>query len=218
MGACSVVVVLTLLFASAAHAVVIFDSFGPGYEFNGGQGSPVTGSATIDGYDRWDVACGFIAGASGGLDSIILAMAIGDDRVPVNQLALSLCSDASGQPGGVIESWTIPVPVDYGFGIPHPPFQASSVLKPTLAAGTQYWLMSEAATDQSILVWNDNSIGDWGPVSTRTNGGAWSIYSGLRGAFQVNGTAQAVPEPATVALFGLGVVALVLRRRKTAAL
>jgi len=213
MRAWSLVAVLALLFVSAAHAVTIFDNFGPGYDYNVGVGMIVTGSASI--YGQHDEAFSFVAASTCRLDSIALALAVDDPTVPTNEVALSLCSNQGGLPGAALESWTIPVS---GLsGNLNPPVWAYSALNPMLSAGTQYWLVGEANAAASAMVWFLNDTGDEGPMATRANGGSWVPSYGLRGAFQVNGTAQAVPEPATVALFGLGIVALVLRRRRRSA-
>lgn len=214
MRALILVALFVLLLAPAVHAITIYSNFGPGYTYNINAAYPVTGIAAPD-YDKFDIALDFIPTGTYGLDSITVAMCIGNQSVSVNEVALSICSDAGGQPGAVLESWTIPVPIEYGFGfIYNPPLSANSVLNPLLTSGTRYWLLAEAATDESVLEWNLSSPTDVGSLSFRMNGGAWTTYETERSAFQVNGSD--IPEPTTLALLGCGILVLLFFSRRRA--
>ena len=84
---------------------------------------------------------------------------------------------------------------------------ANSVLHPILQAGTQYWLIADPGNAATVDAWNFNSIGDTGPHAVSAGGGPFTDGTNTRGAFEILGTP--VPEPSTLALFGLGSLGLV---------
>lgn len=97
-------------------------------------------------------------------------------------------------------------------GTPLPILTADSISNPLLLVGTPYWLIASAPISDTLAIWNQNSIGDIGPVSeSNDNGATWqSNRVQDRGAFRVN----SVPEPSTFLLLVAGLAGVgILRRR-----
>ena len=122
-------------------------------------------------------------------------------------------------PGAVLESFSVPGTSLGPLGANNAPLVLSSVLKPLLTAGTQYWVAVTSSLNDSIA-WNWNSTGDASSEAISTDGGTtWFAPSGLTpGAYQVNGTpvTTVMPEPGALVL--LTTVLLLLAVGKPGAL
>jgi hypothetical protein len=126
-----------------------------------------------------------------------------------DQVLLSLRSDVGGQPGSALETFTLTN--SFGGGTAGV-FTANSILNPEMSAGT-YHVTIETIGDAAGK-WNLNNGAGTGPMVVSTDGGSsWTTFTDTNGAIRVFGT-QPVPEPATMAVLGLGTLAIIRRRKK----
>lgn len=201
------VALTALLVAAAVQADVIYNNYGSGYAYDTSVGWTVSGSASEGGYQ--ESAMAFTPTGSYTLNTITVSVGLvsGTDGFD-----LAMYSDASGLPGTALESWNnIATTGTFGDpGITETVTDASNLL---LTSGTQYWVVATPIASDLWTAWNQNSIGDTGPVAGNT-GASWFLQpSGSSpSAFEVTGST--VPEPATCALFALGLVGLLGKRRR----
>jgi hypothetical protein len=130
-------------------------------------------------------AASFVLAQDARLDSLQLpvlnALVGGTDDVRIE-----LRDDASGAPGGLIE--------DLGVhsGFPQYGITTSgqstfpSVAKPTLLAGTTYWIVCSAAHADTWVRWAPNDKGAQGQIGT-SSAGSWTVQNGTELALQVDG-------------------------------
>ena len=111
-----------------------------------------------------------------------------------------------------------------------PVLTATSVAKPDLMAGLQYWLVKDApavaSPQNEYLVWDNNSTFAVGYLETNGTPGAWQNSPNLdasetNGVFEIDGTLipGPTPEPGTWILLagGLGLLSVLARRRSKSA-
>jgi hypothetical protein len=126
-----------------------------------------------------------------------------------NEISVELRNDIGGKPGTVLESITFTNQLG-PFGSPNPPLLWNSTLHPLLNAGQQYWLDARSPLSGSLGIWNDNDTGDTSLTAFSNNGGAtWSTSKVNRGAFEVDGSAAAVPEPSGLIMVGICAIGMV---------
>lgn len=122
-----------------------------------------------------------------------------------SNITVSLCADGGGVPGSVLESFVVaatPTPTKYFI---------NSVTNPLLTTGT-YFIKVTPTTAADTGAWCQTDDGHTAGMTFSTNGGgSWNNFTDIDGAVTVHGTL--VPEPASLAVMGLGIVALVRRRR-----
>ena len=198
---------------SVRAGVVVFNDFGPGDSY-GASGYEL-------GYDHnvgltSEIACGFTvaAGQNYTLSEIDFAASIVSGT---NAIGVALLADSGGVPGTTLESWTVSGLGQYPALTP--PEVVISTLHPTLLAGQQYWLALTMGDSTTFAVWHNNSIGVTGPgyVISDGRGTLYEGDTGFVGAFRVEGTSSAVPEPSTLAGAGIAVflgLGYAWRRRK----
>jgi hypothetical protein len=195
------------LLAAPARADIIFNNFGPGDTYRQFLGNSVGGRFHQDVGDRFTPTA-----ASYTLDRVVLPLTLigGTDGVDV-----LFMTSVNGLPGSVLESWHVAnLPP---FGSTQPPTDLESVLNPLLEQGVPFYVVASVPLGESTsAVWNNNLVGDHGPLAIRQNGGSWFVINDAlgRGALRVEG--EVVPEPGTLALFGLGTLGLLgcARRRR----
>jgi hypothetical protein len=205
-GSCRIVLIavgIVFLAGGQAGATVLFNTFGPGDSYTTyagwvlGVGFPWPGNNITQG-DQFS----FTGLQAYNLATIELAAGL---VTGTNQLNVSLMSDAGGQPGAVMESFSFTDQMD-GFGGSYPPLLGTSVLHPLLTPGTDYWLIA-SAPDDTCAAWNISSPGVVGQHAYKQGAGAWEIIDGTAlGAFRINGTigAPVIPAPGALLLGGIG--------------
>jgi virulence family protein len=195
--------IVTCLFVSHAAAGVIYTNLTTSQTYNAG------GGLTID--PTHDVAQAFVAGTSGNLSTIQVAVKANPNLVTSTLFHMVLVNNNSGAPGSVIE--------DLGtVGVSASSFNDNSYLAvgtssthPLLTAGTTYWvealgLPANSPFPGTQAYWASNATGDSTHPNTRFNGGAWSWPGTSAMALQVN--SAPVPEPSAYLLLLSGILTM----------
>jgi hypothetical protein len=191
--------------AASADPVVLYSNFGsaPGYSI----GTAADPQGYVLQYESQTYMMGFQPSQTGQLSSI---------RVPLvwsSPVSTDFNAVVFG-PGGFsdpIETINFNGPPD---GQPGQAslLQATSVLNPTLAADTQYFLGLFIRERGTIWPWNNSDA--TGPYVRLTPVNS-SLQHGILGAFEVAGELAPVPEPSTLLLFttSAGILLQRIRRR-----
>lgn len=198
-------------FISQASAGVIFTNLTAGHTYNAG------GGLTID--TSHDVAQSFVAGVSGNLSTIEVAVKANTNLVTNTAFHMVLVNDNSGAPGSVIEDLGNIAASGTGFSDNSFLAIGTSSAHPLLTAGTTYWVEalglppSPPTFPGTQAYWASNATGDLTHPNVRFNGGAWSWPGTSAVALQVN--SAAVPEPSAflLSLFGIASMGAVAWRR-----
>ena len=181
--------------AISANADILFNSFG------------ASGSGYLPG-NAWSIysvqsfAIGFSVTGSYSLSEIDVALlsSASDQLTKIN-----LCSSNAGAPGSVIETLSVSPP-STGTRI-----ALASTQHSLLTTGNYFiTLVAGDANAQSGWCWNSDNATSTMLISPN-GGSSWSSFTERTGALEVLGSA--VPEPASIAVLGLGALALVRRRR-----
>lgn len=190
------------LAAAAPCSQVAFSTFGPGDSYNLNAGWTIGGPVPFMQGDQ------FAPTLSGTLSQIRLGL--GDTGTPGSAYTARLLTDAGGAFGTELGSWEVSTIEQLGAN--PTPLVINIANGPALEQGTNYWLALEAAPSNAFGTagWNINDQGSVGPHPIYINGNLFSSNNADRGAFEIS--VAPVPEPASLAILGLG--ALALRRRK----
>ncbi len=182
----------------SAFADVAYSSFGPSNSFIPGDGW------TIGGNNNQRIAMQFTSAVSGVLASVEYA----SFGVVAGDLNILLYEDNAGTIGNLKIGWgesTVPGPDAITTLVN--PFPSVS-----LTAGAKYWLELRGVTSGVWAAWNLNNQGLTSNAFFATDSNSGSYTTLDTATFRVN----TVPEPASMAALGLGALALVRRRRKSA--
>jgi hypothetical protein len=201
---------MILLFIAPAcvQADVIHSNFGPGDSF-GTVNFAIRGASASPPLEEVHQAAPFTPTFDAQFDSAELPLGLfgGGTNLFIVELRND---DGFGLPGSVIESFTL----DGVLTGPELIRTVNSTLHPTLNAGSQYWLTALPGADDAYATWRSNDQGEFG----RASGPDWGYVNATRQAFRINGTPTAIPEPSSLALFGIGAVGVLgygWRRRRT---
>ena len=215
-------------YASTASIITIFDDFGPGNSYQGGQAAPVAGSDSVFGVAR-TFAMPFTSFYAANVTQIDLGLSIiGGYSAATDALTVSLDINDGGTLGRTLRSWSLSDLNLLQFGSTSNSVTTISDIKGVhLKAGDSYYLLMAPADPTTAVAWNINTVGT---IGTRLIDGQPQVAD--LSAFRILGTptppnqnlAEAAlltapvvtPLPTALPLFatGLGVLGLLGWRRK----
>jgi hypothetical protein len=195
----SVAAVAAGLVASASAQTAIYGTLGPGDAFNTNSFVSFTRGGDLDGF-----ADKFTSPGTENVSSVSIALEAATAGATITLSIHSNSDNAPSGPLGIIGTFSpVTLPTDPAVVT----FDATTDFQ--LNPGTQYWLTLDASSGQTDWFYNDQSIQNF--TSAHING-LWDTQQipGQALAFEVD----AVPEPTTLALTGMGAGGLLLFRRR----
>ncbi len=219
-----------LIAAHSASATSIFSDFGSGGAYDHGSGWSIgNGNGIAIGADFKPTANATLGtitlafGWSGGTDMFNFTLTTDDGSDKTNPgTDGSLAGSGLPSTGTPIETWTnvVALPSTGTSDL----LQLTSVLNPTLTAGTVYWITAAPAKANSVGLWNWNTTGAEDPAVSFNGGSSWSFDdTGTAPAFQVDPKAavtSGVPTPSSLtggAALLAGLLCMTWNRRKVVA-
>jgi hypothetical protein len=213
-------IALATLLAGPAWGGIFFSDLGSDSTvYNTVTGYAVAGSGSLE-LASYVSANSFETVAGGSVSQIDLAVS---NFSGSNEFSASIWTDSSGMPGTMVSgaSWGVTTAVSVGSCCDLTILPYISGV--TLAPDTDYFMVLGPVilNDNSFNEWNWNTVGATGVNLYSENGGSWATPpSATTGAFEIIGTISepgTIPEPATLTLFGLGLVGVGFMRRRKAA-
>ena len=164
-------------------AVTLFDNFGPSNAYNCCAGWTEGGPSSFPGLVKQ--AMGFTPGTSASVGQIDLALG---NAAGTNGATIQLEADNNG-PGRALGTWSVSGQPAFGTCCTVTTITANPPI--LVYAHQRYWLSAFlGGTDADTWdVWNDNSVGQVGPVASDTGSG-WSVETDSEGAFDVLATCK----------------------------
>jgi hypothetical protein len=193
------------LVGGSAQAAVIYSSFGPEGSFDRYRGFSVWADGSSYGFETW-TAMAFTS--AGDFDVTQISLAVGASFGDLDMEVSLWSKDLTTQLG----TWTITAP---SARRRWPATTITGITGVHLEAGGEYALVAKSTNDgDGIWAWGSEDI--VGGSQEHTAGHAFDYGYGVQGAFEVQGDATAVPEPATWALMivGFGGAGAMLRNRR----
>ncbi|GAB4387870.1 MAG: hypothetical protein Kow0025_03910 [Thermodesulfovibrionales bacterium] len=227
--AIAIVLMAGLTVSPAARAEIIFDNLNGGTYYATGSYSAVYKNAACEtSLDCFLTMQDIPLADDYTLSSITFPLAVFPGAP--NEVVFSVYSGSGGLPSALLESWLVSGqmaendPIFPGDASSFNLVTVNSVLEPLLLAGEQYFFGISIPEPTSYLIYNPASplVETHTLVQSFDNGATWSLRADRTTegymAFRVEGTAaRAVPEPATLALVGLGLAAVGLVKRRAKA-
>lgn len=186
--------------AVSAHSQVAYSSFGTGDSYQ-------TNSIWVIGGNVQQItAFQFESATTGVLSTIEYAFSLGS----AGDVQVTLFEDSSDEKGAILGSWTQTEPDGFTSSIKSITNTNSGI---GLTAGSKYWLQLAPGTSTLAGGWNINDQNLSGRLYLNQSGSGF-YFSQRVGAYRVS--TSVVPEPASMAALGLGALALIRKRRKSA--